>query len=103
MSRTAGWNEADSATNDTATAAHSAETGNQHVITSVQGAFSAAAIALLQIKDGSTVVWELYIHNADAVLFQGGIKGTRGNAVSAVLAAGGSGIVGKVNIQGFTF
>jgi len=88
----------DSATNDTATATIAAVSGKQYAITSVSASFSATAEAVLQIKNGSTVVWEDYIYDKIQLNFPDGIAASRGNAVSAVLAAGGATIVGRVNI-----
>lgn len=89
------------ATNALATATKAAVTGKTHYITGVSASYSAAAIGTLQIKDGSTVIWEGSIHNQRDVKFKG-LRATTGNAVSAELAAGGAGVVGRVNIMGFT-
>lgn len=102
----AGWNEYDSATNATATATRAAAAGKNHVIYSASGSFSGsiATPVLMQIKDGSTVIWEDYIYDAKVMMpiFPRGLRITEGAACSAVLAAGGIGIVGKVNLHGAT-
>lgn len=100
----AGWIETDSQDNAAATAAHAAATGKQHIIYGVSASFSATATKLLQIKDGSTVVWEGYVYDKTDLTFPQGIAATQGNAVSAVLAASGAGgTIGKVNLHGETF
>jgi len=54
--------------------------------------FYTDADSLLQIKDGSTIVWEGHL-DVDVqgttlhVTFPGGLDGTKGNAVSALIAA----------------
>jgi len=96
-----GWVATDSKDNALATASKAAATDKTHVLTGVFASFSAAITKLLQIKDGSTVIAEHYIVNAEFIPLN--IKGTAGNAVSAELAASGTGgTIGKVNITGFT-
>ena len=102
MSDQAAWIEADSQTNAVATATKAAASSRQHIVYGVSASFSATATALLQIKDGTTVVWEGYVYDKESVDFPRGIAMTRGGATSAVLAAGGGGIVGKVNLHGTT-
>lgn len=98
-----GWVEKASADNDAATATRTAETNKCHYITNVSASFSATKSALLQIKDGSTVIAEHYVYDQATLTFPAPIKCTSGNAVSAVLAASGSGgTLGKVVLSGFT-
>lgn len=98
-----GWIATGTATNATATATKAAATGKTHYVTSVSGAFSAAAIFLLQLKEGTNVIGEWYVHNSFSISFgKAGIPGSRGGAVSAELSAGGVGVIGKVNITGFS-
>lgn len=98
-----GWVEKDSKDNAAATATRAAETGKIHYITGVFASYSAAKTLLLQIKDGSTVIAEQYVVNSEAITFPTPIRATKGNAVSAVLAASGTdGTIGKVNLTGFT-
>lgn len=99
-----GWGVTASASNATATATKAAVTGQQFIITGVSGSCSAAPAApvLLQLKDGTTVVWEGYISAPSGQTFPQGVAMTRGNAASAVLATCGSGNLGKANLQGAT-
>ncbi len=97
-----GWVVKDSQVNALATATKAAATGQTHYITAVFAGYSGAATGLLQIKDGATVVAEIYIVNAGVVSLPYPIKATAGNAVSAELAAGGAAVTGKVNLAGFT-
>ena len=101
MSR--GWNDTASADNDTATATKAGVTGSSHFVTHVSASFGGAATKLLQIKDGDTVIWEKYVVNSDDIAFLIPLPITADNAVSAVLAASGTGgTLGKVNLVGFT-
>jgi len=97
------WAVTASQDNAEATASKAGVTGQTHYITHVAASFSAAATKLLQVKDGSTVLWEGYVVNAQVIPFDRPLKVTRGAAASAVLAASGTGgVLGKVNIAGFT-
>lgn len=101
----ASWMAKDSQTNATATATQAAVAGSTHYVCGVSASFSAAVAGpiLLQIKDGTTVVWENYVTTTNApFIFAHPLPMTAGNAANAVLAAGGAAIVGKVNMSGFT-
>ncbi len=100
------WSEAASADDAIATATHAAVTGNQYRVTHFQASFSIdpSAPVLLQIKDGSTVVWEGYVALSEGIDIALAIPGTPGNLMSATLAASGTGgTIGKVNLQGTEF
>lgn len=96
------WAANDSAVNDVATATKAAESGKQHCISNVTASFSAAAIALLEIKEDSTTVFSTYVHNGQVVTFPTLFQFRVGAAVSATLAAGGSGVTGAVSMAGLT-
>jgi len=97
------WIEKGSASNALAVASRAASgNGQTHYVTGVCASFSGAATALLQIKKGTTVIFEQYINNSQTIQFTIPLDGGTG-AVSAELAAGGSGITGKVNLIGFTY
>lgn len=97
------WVEKANADNAAATATKAAAAGQTHYITGVAASFSATASALLQIKDGSTVIFEQVVYDHVEIKFDTPLKGTSGNAVSAVLAASGTaGTIGYVNLIGFT-
>lgn len=98
-----GWVESATATAATATATRAAQAGRQHVVKAVTASFDQTAVALLTIRDGATVVWQGYVHNQAAVTFPSGIAATKGNAVSAELASGGTGVTGAVALHGETF
>jgi len=102
----AGWVVTATATAAVATATQAAPSGGNktHILYGVDWGFSAtpAAPVLLQIKDGSTVIWSTYVLAGDRRVFERGIAVTLGNAVSAVLASGGGSVVGYVNIDGVT-
>jgi len=101
----AGWVATDSQDNATATATKAAVTGRHHIVYSADASFSVTAtIQILQIKDGTTVIWEGYVHSSREVVFPGGISTSIGAAASAVLAASGTGgTIGKVNLHGTTY
>lgn len=101
MAEQTGWAVKDSKTNSAATAAKAAEAGKQHTVFSVDASFASTASALLQILDGTTVVWESYVYDAKEITFPRGLSITKGSACSAVLAASG-GPLQKVNLHGIT-
>jgi hypothetical protein len=95
------WTAKDSQDNALATAAKAAVAGKRHCINTVIASFSAAAIKLLQVKEGTTVILEQYVHNAEVIQLD--YLGATGNALSAELAASGTGgVLGKVAIVGYT-
>lgn len=100
-----GWVETDSEDNSLATASHAPLTGKQHVVYAIHASFSATISGkLVQLKDGSTVIWEEHVHDHLEAVFPRGIVITLGGAVSAELAASGAGgTIGKINIHGDTF
>lgn len=103
MADQTGWVAKDSQDDAVATATQAAESGKKHTVYSVDASFSGAVTKLLQIKDGSDIAWEGYVVNSREVVFPKGLSITKGNAVSAVLAASGTGgTIGKVNIHGTT-
>jgi len=95
----------DSQTNALATATVALIAGRSHVFLKVEASYSASTTsALLQIKFGTTVKFEKYIHGAGAI--DAGVLGminpVQGEAISAELAAGGAGVVGKVCLSYYT-
>lgn len=100
--RESDWEEKASASNALATATRAAESGNRHSIATIVASFSAAAIALLQVKFGTTVVLEHYVHNSEVIALPSPLRAGSGQAVSAELAAGGAGITGTVAITGYS-
>jgi hypothetical protein len=80
------------------------EVGRSHHITGVYASYSAAKTGLLQIKVGTTVIFEHYVVNSLAINFTLPIQCAPGQPVSAELAASGTaGQIGKVNLVGFTY
>ena len=100
--READWTEAATAVAGVATATRAAESGNRHSIAGIIASFSAVTIALVQIKFGTVVEWEGYVHNSLAVQFSSPLRAGSGQAVSAVLAAGAAGVTGTVTITGYS-
>ena len=98
----AGWVASSQATNAAATASQAAPAAKKLVIFGVDASFSTppAAPVLLQIKDGGTVIWQAFATQSLSRQFKRGIACTAGNGASAVLAAGGSGVTGSVNLDG---
>lgn len=104
MGLPAEWIEKDSDDNASSVASKAAVAGHKHVVMGVSASFSGtAASKLLEIKFGTTVVFEKYITDGGEVItFGDGIKNPDTNElVSATLAASGTGgTVGKVAIWG---
>jgi hypothetical protein len=105
-----GWSVSATATNATATATKSAPSvsGFGNTIDGVTSSFSATTTTAssLVISDGSTAIWSVYFPSGTTLpfsrTFQHGLKITSGNACSAALSAGGSTIVGSVNLDGIS-
>jgi len=95
-----GRSSLDSQDNAEATATIMAVSGVQFAIVAVSASFSSTTSGkLLEIKNGGTVIWRDYVYDSVQLGFSNGLSGTRGNAMSAVLAASGTGgVIGKVNI-----
>ena len=95
----------DTQTNALATATVAAITGRSHVFLKCEASYSVSTSSgLLQIKFGTTVKMEKYIHGAGAI--DAGILGminpVQGEAISAELAAGGVAVLGKVCLSYYT-
>jgi hypothetical protein len=98
-----GWVVSASADNALAVATKAAETGKSHYITTIIASYSGTKTGLLQLKDGNNVILEHYVVNTDVISLSSPIKITPGSAVSVELEASGTvGVVGKVNLIGFT-
>ncbi len=101
-----GWVENDTADNAAATAAKAAptDTNKTYVVYGVSASFSDTTVAdkLLQIKDGSTVIWQDYVPAGGLErTFPAGLTISKGIACSALLAASGTGgKTGSVNLHG---
>lgn len=74
-------------------------------ITSVTASYSGTASGLLQVKAGTTVIWQRHVNQNSAFDedFVNPLIAPSNTAVSVELAAGGVGIDGAVNIAGFAF
>jgi len=97
------WTETATADNAAATATKTAEAGLSHYITSISGSFSAAAIKLMEMKDGATVKGNYHVHNQRDVVFSNPFKITENtDAVLTLAASGGAGTIGAVTMTGFT-
>ncbi len=98
------WTEkAGPGVNAAVTATHPAAAGVRHRVAQVAWSFTAApAAATIQVKDGATVLVELDVVAAGPgqIAFDPPLASTRGNAVSAVLGAGGAGVGGRVALVG---
>lgn len=98
------WVESANATADTATATKAAKTTGRHMVSTVAASFDdSTASALLTITVtiyGTSTTITHYVHGAEVVPLE--IIGDVDTAVSAALATGGAGVVGRVNIIGNT-
>lgn len=103
------WTVVASQTNATATATKSAEAGKTHYITGISFSMSAApaAAAVVQIKDGTTVIDQMQVPAAAQAPFVHNytppLQVTMGNLASITVGALGSGVVGTVVLKGKTF
>lgn len=101
--KNAEWNLTSTSDNATLTLTRPADEAKKHCITQLEASFSAAAIKLLTIKEGTTVRRSIYVHNAIAVRFDPPLEFAQGSAISLELAASGSGgVIGAANLTGFT-
>jgi hypothetical protein len=99
----AGWTATDTQDNATATATRAGVGGQKHYVTGLHASFSAAAIKTLTLKDGSTVLQTFHVHNQRDIALPHAVEITAGSAASAVLAASGTGgVLGAVNLSGYT-
>ena len=88
------------ASNDVASTSKAAESGKAHVIRGVYASFDTAdTVGLLTVSDGTTRI-EHHIQGSQAVSC--GLRAATNATVAASLAAGGSGVVGHVQILGLT-
>ena len=100
------WVEDNEGSANTAeTVTHAAEVGRQFVVVKCDASYSSpTASGLLQVKYGSDVIGQKYIHGADALDFGwlGFPNSDLNEAVSATLAAGGAGVTGTVSLKGYS-
>jgi hypothetical protein len=96
-----GWYEYKAGTNSGATAPHAAATGKMHVATSLSG--HTDADSLLQIIDGTTVVWETKLDVSLVGIhfsFPVWVPATPGAAISGKIASSSADC--HVHICGYT-
>lgn len=102
---TADWTARDGDDNAATAATKTGATAQRHVITSITASFATtpAAPKLLEIKDGSTVIWSVYITGPFSETFKYPLRLSSGNdAVGALAASGTGGVVSTVTITGYT-
>ena len=101
MNAETAWYATARESNATATANKAAEANSKHVITAIYAGFSGASNKTLLIKEGATTKITLDVVNSLSI--EGlELEFAAGAAVSAELAAGGSGIYGSVLLNGYT-
>lgn len=99
----ASWSITTTADNAAATVTRAAVAGQSHYITSIAGSFSAAAIRLLTLSDGGTVIGNFHVHNQRNLEFAKPLQLTAGNAAALTLAASGTAtVIGAVTLTGYT-
>lgn len=99
------WIETDTKSNAVATATRAAPGSGalSHYITSISGSFDAAVSgATLELKQGSTVLATWHVYNEVLEVLSSPIKLDPNTVANLVLAAGGSGVTGAVNMSGYT-
>lgn len=102
---TADWTAPDSDDNAASAATKAGIAGQRHVVTTITASYSAdpAANKLLELKDGTTVVWSMQMKAPTHVVFPKGIRiSTGAAAVGALAASGTGGVTGHVTITGYT-
>ena len=105
LGHTADWTARDGDDNAASAATKTGVTGRRHVVTGIAASYATtpAAPKLLEIKDGSTVVWSAYITAVFSEQFPAGIRISSGaDAVGALAASGTGGVVSTVTITGYT-
>lgn len=103
--RCSDWIAVDSDDNSASNATQAApDSGQSHYVTGISGGYSGAvAGALLQLKDDTTVIATFPVHNSFSETFPSPIQISAGKPTTATLAASGSGgVVGYVNLIGYT-
>jgi len=101
MADQAEWIETASGAAGVATATKAAATGKSFIVDGVDASYAGAAeIGLLEIRDGTTVIWSGHVHQSREIPFPKGLAITKGALASATLAAGAG--VSKVNLHGRT-
>lgn len=104
-SLTADWTARDGDDNAESNAVKAAITGQRHVVTSVTASYATtpAAPKLLEVKDGTTVIWAAYVTAVAHFPFPKGLRISSGAAATATLAASGTGgVVSTVTLTGYT-
>lgn len=97
------WTETGSATNGTATATHSGESGKVHFVTMIVAGFTGSGNAAdLTLSDGSDTILTVTVHDDIALEFPFPVKLSTGNKAEATLGAGGSSVDGNITLGGFT-
>lgn len=100
------WIEKDGDDNAESVASRAAVADRRHVVTFIAASFATAPATakLLQLKHGTTVVFETYLTTPVNIEIPNGIRNANVNElVSATLAASGTGgVVSKVAIMGYT-
>lgn len=98
------WVETANADNSGATATRAAPSdGLSHYVTSVSGSFDTSSGVTMILKEGSTEIARWYVQDWLVFPFSYPIKIAPGSAVSLELAASGTGgVVGAVNMTGYT-
>lgn len=105
MALTADWTARDGDDNAATAATKTGIAGQRHVVTSITASFATtpAAPKLLEIKDGTTVIWSAYITAAFTKEFTPPLRISSGaDAVGALAASGTGGVVSAVTIAGYT-
>lgn len=98
------WVETDNADDAAATATRAAVANQSHFITGVSASFSAAkAGLLLLLKEGSVEKMRWSVTNDFSEDFSSPVTLKAGDAANLVLVASGTGgVIGSVNLKGYT-
>jgi len=98
------WSETASADNAVSTATRPAEAGKRHFIVAICAGFSASVgIKLLRVFDGASLIFEHYFNDSIEIIFPQPLECSENtDARAEIPASGTAGVLGKVNLIGFT-
>lgn len=101
----ADWTARDGDDNAATAATKTGVSGQRHVVTGIAASYATTPSApkLLEIKDGATVIWSVYITGPITHAFGKPLRLSSGaDAVGALAASGTAGVVSTVTLEGYT-
>lgn len=98
------WQEDATATAAAATATRAAgAAGMRHYITAIRASYGAAQIGAVSLQENGIDIVTFHVHNQRDIVFSQPLRmPSAALSAGAVLSAGAAGVVGQVDIEGFT-